>query len=227
MATPQQVEQVRRALAVLSGHARRDFLRVWSTLDHSDFAAIRRVLDDFWPELIGHYGEMAAALGADDFVLQAADIGLRGEPQLVRAVDPERALARMRWAIGTTSQLGNLSTILDELVKQPYRSTMQRSAASAGGGWARVPSGSETCSFCLMLASRGTVYESRESAKFRKDGRTYHGDCDCTPVLTKSDSDLPYDVEKLYDKYEEARNAADSGSTKKILSELRQQQGTH
>src|SRR5699024_3124565 len=122
-------------------------------------------------------------------------------------------------------QSGSLLLILDELVKQPYRSTLQRSAAAAGAGWARVPSGAETCSFCLMLASRGAVYESERSAG--GDGHKFHGDCDCTPVLARSDADLPYDVEALYDQYEAARNAAGSGSTKKILSELRKQQGTH
>ena len=226
MASPQQVELVRRALATLSSRAQQDFLRVWSGLDPYDFAAVRKVLDTFWPELIGHYGEMAAALAADDFVLQAAEIGLRGEPQMVRAVDPERALARMRWAIGTGSQLGNLQLILDELVKQPYRSTMQRSASAAGGAWARVPSGAETCAWCLMLASRGAVYETARSAS-TSGGRLYHGDCDCTPVLAKSDADLPYDVEKLFDIYSDGREAADSGSTKKILAEIRARQGTH
>lgn len=224
MATPQQVEQVRQALANLSGRARRDFLAVWSTLDPYDFAAVRGLLEEFWPELIGHYGEMASTLGADDFVLQAADLGLRGDPQMVSGVDPERANARMRWAIGQASAGGLLVTILDELVKQPYRSTMQRSAAAAGGAWARVPSGSETCAWCLMLASRGAVYETAQGAG---EGRKYHGDCDCTPVLARSDDDLPYDVEKLYDVYSDAREAANSGSTKKILAELRAQQGTH
>lgn len=224
MVSRSDVGQVVRALATLSASAQADFLRVWSTLDPTDWAGARRVLEQFWPELIGHYGEMAAALGADDFVMQAADLGLRGGPRMVRGVDPERANARMRWALGTAAQLGNFQLILDELVKQPYRSTLQRSAAAAGGAWARVPSGAETCSFCLMLASRGAVYETARSAG---EGRKYHGDCDCVPVLTRSDDDLPYDVEKLYDKYESARNAADSGSTKKILSELRQQQGSH
>lgn len=224
MATPQQVEQVRQALATLSSRAQQDFLRVWSALDQRDFAGVRRVLESFWPELIRHYGEMAAVLGADDFALQAADLGLRGDPRLVRSVDPERANARMRWAIGETAASALLTTILDELVKQPYRSTMQRSAASAGGAWARVPSGRETCSFCRLLASRGGVYETAASAG---EGRKFHGDCDCVPVLTRSDDDLPYDVEKLYDEYEAARSAAGSGSPKKILAELRAQQGTH
>jgi len=36
-------------------------------------------------------------------------------------------------------------------------------------GWARVATGRETCAFCLMLVSRGPVYESREAADFSED----------------------------------------------------------
>lgn len=222
MATKADVERIRRALGALSNAARQDFLRAWVTIDPTDWVAARRVLEGFWPELIRHYGDMAAVLGADEFVLQAADLGVRGGPEMVRGVDAERANARMRWALGQTSQLGSLLVVLDELVKQPYRSTLQRSAASAGAGWARVPSGAETCAWCLMLASRGAVYESRATAG--GEGRKYHGDCDCIPVLSRGDDDLPYDVGLLYGKYRDAREVA-GGSVKNILAELRAQQG--
>lgn len=224
MASRSQVDQVRRALNSLSTQARRNFLQVWSRLDPNDWAATRKVLEQFWPDLIGHYGEMAAALAADQFTIEADALGVQGEPQMVRPVDPERANARMRWALGVPDQQGSLLVILDELVKQPYRSTLQRSAAKADVAWARVPTGGETCGFCLMLASRGAVYESADTAG---RGRKYHGDCDCTPVLARGDADLPYDVEKLYDQYLDAREASGSGRTKEILAELRTQQNVH
>ena len=54
----------------------------------------------------------------------------------------------------------------------------------AGGGrqirWARVPQGEETCDFCLMLASRGFVYVSEESAQ-GYEGHVHRG-CDCIVV---------------------------------------------
>lgn len=46
--------------------------------------------------------------------------------------------------------------------------------------WARVPQGQETCDFCLMLASRGFVYVSEESAQ-GWDGHVHRG-CDCIVV---------------------------------------------
>lgn len=45
-------------------------------------------------------------------------------------------------------------------------------------GYFRVTSGSP-CSFCAMLASRGPVYKSEQSASRRADGRKYHDDCQC------------------------------------------------
>lgn len=45
--------------------------------------------------------------------------------------------------------------------------------------FARVPQGEKTCDFCLMLASRGPVYLTEESAgAFTK----FHANCDCKVV---------------------------------------------
>lgn len=45
--------------------------------------------------------------------------------------------------------------------------------------WARVPTGDRTCDFCVMLASRGPVYLSEESAgAFDK----FHAHCDCKVI---------------------------------------------
>lgn len=48
-----------------------------------------------------------------------------------------------------------------------------------GAMFARVPTGFETCAFCLMLASRGAVYHSRKTAG--EWGR-FHRGCDCKVV---------------------------------------------
>lgn len=55
-------------------------------------------------------------------------------------------------------------------------------------GWARVPTGRETCAFCWMLASRGPVYGTAESAG---DMTTWHDRCDCqtVPVFRRDDWD--------------------------------------
>lgn len=48
-----------------------------------------------------------------------------------------------------------------------------------GARFARVPTGLETCTFCLMLASRGAVYHTRKSAG---EWKHFHRGCDCKVV---------------------------------------------
>lgn len=62
--------------------------------------------------------------------------------------------------------------------------------------FARVPSGIETCDFCIMLASRGFVYRSKQSAG--GDGH-YHPNCDCRIVPGFDGTDIEgYDPDALY-----------------------------
>lgn len=49
-----------------------------------------------------------------------------------------------------------------------------------GARFARVPTGTETCTFCLTLASRGAVYHTRKTAgEFRR----FHRGCDCKVIV--------------------------------------------
>lgn len=65
--------------------------------------------------------------------------------------------------------------------------------------FARIPSGVETCMFCLMLASRGFVYTSADAAG--ADGH-YHPNCDCRIVPGFKGMDVQgYDPEGLYARY--------------------------
>ncbi|AKJ72279.1 hypothetical protein BH787_gp04 [Gordonia phage GMA4] len=52
-------------------------------------------------------------------------------------------------------------------------------------GWARVLTGAESCGFCAMLASRGPIYKTEETAQRRgknqEEGK-YHDGCDCLIV---------------------------------------------
>ena len=53
-----------------------------------------------------------------------------------------------------------------------------------GVRFARVPTGFETCTFCLMLASRGAVYHTRKTAgEFKR----FHRRCDCKVVPSFED----------------------------------------
>lgn len=70
--------------------------------------------------------------------------------------------------------------------------------------WARVPRG-RTCAWCSMLASRGWVYTSADTAG--AVANSFHADCDCqiVPNWDKAKANIRgYDPEKLYADYREA-----------------------
>ena len=60
--------------------------------------------------------------------------------------------------------------------------------------WARVPTGDETCEFCVMLASRGFVYHGAELASHA------HANCDCrvVPGWGESPAVEGYDPDAYY-----------------------------
>lgn len=92
-------------------------------------------------------------------------------------------------------------------------------------GWARVPGvsehyGSGGCPFCKMLASRGFVYVSKETALGKTDDH-YHADCTCSvvPSWDKGTKAEGYNPEQYWDEWktwtEETakKRSAESGRT--------------
>ena len=74
-----------------------------------------------------------------------------------------------------------------------------------GAMFARVPTGTETCTFCLMLASRGAVYHSR---KIAGEWGRFHRGCDCKVVPSfegDPDAELVQGVKprELYERYKQ------------------------
>ena len=67
--------------------------------------------------------------------------------------------------------------------------------------YARVPTGAETCDFCLMLASRGFVYQSESTA-----GASHvHSSCDCRVVPGWDGMEVEgYDPQAIYDRWQDA-----------------------
>jgi len=64
--------------------------------------------------------------------------------------------------------------------------------------FARVPSGEDTCEFCLMLASRGFVYHTEVTASHA------HANCDCRIIPSwKSEVVEGYDPDELYALYKD------------------------
>ena len=70
--------------------------------------------------------------------------------------------------------------------------------------YARVPTGAETCDFCLMLASRGFVYNSQSTASM---GHVHSG-CDCRIIAGWDGMEVDdYDPRSIYDRWQDAIDA--------------------
>lgn len=222
MPSSASLEQARRLLNDLSGRAAADLRSMLpGTLNDPLVAA--------WVALVERYGDEAADIGADMFDEWATELGLRPRIELAPGVNETRASARFRWAMVQPNALGSASVLLDELVKQPFRSTVQDSARRSGGAWARVPAGADTCSWCRMLAGRGAVYRSEDLARYGMRGKKYHGDCDCVPTLVRGPEDYPegYDPAGMAEQYDQARKDAGSGDVRAIAAAMRERFGGH
>lgn len=85
-----------------------------------------------------------------------------------------------------------------------YSNANRESDRRAGMRYARVPTGMETCGFCLMLASQGFVYGTRESAG--GGFNSYHRHCDCRVVAGDEFTEVDgYDPDALFERYADAR----------------------
>jgi len=202
MATSQQVTEFRQANQQLVRLALRDLTQFWGALNTlGDPTIVRDSMLGFFPDLVTAYGDTAAVLGADwyDQLRNVPPSASSFSALLAQPTPTEQAEGSVRWAIGPLfgdepapdTVLQRLSGAAQRLVLQPGRDSIYQSASRdpVRTGVARVPSGAETCRFCIMLASRGAVYGTLRAAG--GDGNHFHDDCDCVPTTIRTRDDYP------------------------------------
>lgn len=221
MPSRSQVDVLGRGLSEAVRLARRDLERFWIANSSLPGGALRRELSQFFPVLVAEYGNVAATVAGDWYESMTGESAALGaEP------NAERASSRMEWAMrnyedGDRAQaLANLGLIADEMVKQFGRDTIIESARTNKRRFARVPAGSHTCAFCLMLASRGFAYHSRAAAG---ELGKFHPDCDCQIVFQDDTTPEGYDPDVLYEQYASVHESGDD--EKAVAAKLRQKYG--
>jgi hypothetical protein len=206
--TTSLLSEHRRALAQVARLTERDLTRLWRTLPLSDAATTTVALVDSLPIITDTYGEVAATLAADLYD------EARSHPGTYRArTAPPAPLGQVealaRWAVtplwsdapDLLAAFGRLRGGTERLVLQPARRTIEDSARNdpVRTGYARHPNPG-ACDFCLMLASRGAVYATREAALTvgtgrirgtQQAGEPFHDSCRCTHVPVFAPDDLP------------------------------------
>ncbi len=185
-------------------------------LDLSKPELARDALLEFMPMLAQEYGDVAATAAAEWYEAQrAAQIGGTYQAVLADAVNPAQAEGSVRYAAGhlfgddPARTLALLGGSLQRLVLAGARETVGVNAGRdrSKPRFARVPTGRKTCAWCELLASRGFVYHSKETAGIISDD--YHDDCDCMIVSSWDKPNIDgYNPDEMFARYQQAWNAA-------------------
>ena len=162
------------------------------------------------------FGGQAASVACDAYDATMERLGIGARPaqpvQAATSASAAGAVSSARKASGGDFArfADALSTKAHGAVGRAANTTTIRNAERdyrKGVRYARVPTGKETCGFCLMLASRGFDYKSRESAGYTWGAfNRFHDRCDCRVVAGDADTVVEgYDPDWLYDAYLDAR----------------------
>ena len=189
--------------------ARDDLARLFAELDLSDGVAAREALISILEDLTEVYGESYAVAALEMFerIREAAGQVTKTSAVLAPPVPPSQIKGSVKWAVDTlfgdkyneVMTLSKLQDITTRLVLQQGRDTIALNVSKdRSAKYARVLGPSESnCKYCLMLASRGAVYHSSESAK-----AGYHDGCRCTAVPMYDGMSIEdYDPKALHEEY--------------------------
>ena len=157
---------------------------------------------------IGIYGDQAQALAGQLFDEVCAAEGIGANPfelfddiiDLDMLAGKVRYFARSLVESNKVKYLDDCSLLADFYARRCNYESMIRNCYKNNVRYARVPTGPDTCDFCLMLASRGFVYYDQARAE---EGS--HRACDCVIIpgngadATSATQIEGYDPELLYD----------------------------
>ena len=136
----------------------------------------------------------------------------RPRSQVTVSAPDQVTRGKSKATVTTSGQIGaRLARHADAAGREAVVDTAERHGKKIG--WARVLSGAENCSRCVMLASRGPAYKSEKSAtiagKGVRAGKTFHDHCDCRAVLVREGED--WDGREAYELAEDLWTEATRG----------------
>ena len=147
-----------------------------------------------------------------------------------KQVDVDRVEARMAHDFGPlffeengyTKTVKSLGLIVADELYGRQRKTTELTAWNGHGSWARVAHPG-ACAFCMMLASRGFAYRTRETAGSGYSGAHYHDHCRCLVICRKRGKvELPDSTIRAQKLYAQAREKAADGRPETIVSSMRE-----
>ena len=217
----EQFDAYNRAVAILSDGASKQIeSQIWAWLQTEEgkaasVAECREYAKAVMSGVMQRYDEAAASLAAQWYGRQAEDNHLKLASAITSTVyDPKRVDETARYQANKLlkGDLRGFAKYCGELGRNDVLRSLNETIMDnvgrdkdKGARFARIPTGFETCTFCLMLASRGAVYRTRKSAGEFKHS---HRGCDCK-VVPSFDPDPDAEVvegvkpQELYGRYKQ------------------------
>ena len=226
------VEQYSRGLNRVSEQGRAALADALSAIDLTgDVAEVRERVVAVMQVHCGASSTMAARLAADFYDGLRERFGI--EDGFRAVVDGGYEPAATEGAVRAFAQdlvegkpqeqfVGKCSDRLDREVRLSANQCVERNARRdpKKPRWARVPTGPETCEFCIMLASRGFVYHSEQLASHA------HANCDCriVPSWDKAKAEIegydPSEYLRAWEKLQEISKRTDLSGPDKMMLRL-------
>lgn len=205
------LDLVSEQVNALSADARAKVLRVLERISWTpeNVARCRDLVIEALESVLPTYTDAAAQASADLYdAVREASVGQRLGATAASGYDPAATDGAVRAFVQKVVD-GKEIEVFNRLVLSRVDYELRRAAnycVTANGArdplspkYARVPTGAETCDFCLMLASRGYVYHSTSSAAVDHT----HDSCDCRVVPGfPSDEVEGYDTRAIYDRWQ-------------------------
>lgn len=224
------VENYSKALNVVSEKARKKLANALAQIDYTaDVATVREAVIAIMQPACNASTEVAARLAAEFYDGLRVRFGIeddyKAEANSLREPDATsgavRAFAQVLVDGKPTEQF--VGKCVDRIDYETRKAANECIAYNAKNDpkkprWARIPTGAETCDFCIMLASRGFVYHTEETASHA------HAHCDCR-VVPSWDKNNPavqgYDPDKYYDMWKHPEKYKDKVGDEQQKVELK------
>ena len=201
------LEDYRQALIDLGQESARYVLDEIGGIGGRGVSSVRDATISALQDSIGIYGDEAQALAGQLFDEVCAAEGINATSSIYDdLIDMDMVAGKVRWLCrkvvegDTKGYVEKVGVLADFYTKRCNYMAQMRNCHGANMRYARIPTGQETCDWCLMLASRGFVYYTEDSAKAGN-----HQNCDCLCVPSRGGSSFDdatqvegYDPDEYY-----------------------------
>lgn len=224
------IDALTKSLNTLSTATQEAVKMQLSMIEYVDIADLRNQVIEILEPILSTATDLAAAYSAQTYdSIREYSIGEANGATAYSGRVPEATEGAVRSFVGDAERLGYDWFVLSVLERCDYE--IKRAAGESTlynaerdpkkPRFARVPTGAETCTFCLMLASRGFVYHSEASAGAFDH---WHSHCDCRIIQGYPGDEIEgYDPEAIYGKWKRLETEKNERAIKRGLNKVWQE----